>query len=89
MSEQTEAVVTVEEIDTAELAPLHRQANRMLFVSWANADMPRRGWLDVLGAVMLYDSEKYFVAAAETLPDTDELRAMHAGTTIRYWSKGI
>lgn len=89
MSEQTEAVVTVEEIDTAELPTLHRHANRMLFVAWANADMPRRGWLDVLDAVMLYDAEKYFVAAAGALPNADELRALHAGTTIRYWSKGI
>lgn len=89
MSEQTEAVVTVEEFDTAELPTLHRHANRMLFVAWANADMPRRGWLDVLGSVMLYDAEKYFVAAAATLPNEDELRALHAGTTIRYWSRGI
>jgi hypothetical protein len=38
---------------------------------------------------MLYDAEKYFVAAAIELPDGDALRQLHAGTKVRYWSVGI
>lgn len=89
MSEQTESAVTVEEIDTADLSPLHRQGNRALFISWVNAGLRDRFGLDVLGSVMLYDAEKYFVYAAPELPDAETLRALRAGTTIRYWSRGI
>jgi hypothetical protein len=88
MSEM-ESVVAVEEIETAELSPRKRHANRMLFIGWVNARPGERSSLDVLGSVMLYDAEKYFVAAAEELPDEDALRQLHAGTKVRYWSRGI
>lgn len=81
--------VTVAEIDTAELSPLHRQANRTLFIAWVNAGPLDRFCLDVLDSIMLYDAEQYFVYAVRDLPDEDTLQALRAGTTIRYWSKGI
>ena len=83
---EADSNVAVEEIDTSELPPQKRHANRMLFIGWANVNQAA---LDVLGAVMLYDAEKYFVAAARELPSEEELRALHAGTGVRYWSRGI
>lgn len=89
MTEKTETVETVEQIDTAELSPLHRQGNRALFVSWVNAGLLERFGLDVLGSVMLYDEEKYFVYALDYLPDAESMVRLHAGTKVRYWSVGI
>ena len=89
MSEQLESVVSVKEMDTSELSPLHRDANRRLFISWVNSNLRERFGLDVLGSVMLYDAEKYFLCAMHELPDEGAMRRMRVGTRIRYYSNGI